>query len=183
MYTYCMKLITAINILDDFEASGRCVFRGRDLKKLLGDGSVSGFRATLRRLRATGRLHAACRDVYVYKDGGAQKAHLLESIAANLRRGEVCYVSLESALAEYGVISQIPVDRLTVMTSGRSGEIRTPYGVLEFTHSARTELELLSRSIDVERPLRLASKEAAVGDLKRVGRNIHLLIEETADAI
>lgn len=112
----------------------------------------------------------------MYKDGGAQKAHLLEAIAANLRRGEVCYVSLESALAEYGVISQIPLDRLTVMTSGRSGEIRTPYGVLEFTHSARTELELLSRSIDVERPLRLASKEAAVGDLKRVGRNLHLLI-------
>lgn len=178
-----MKLITAISVLDDFAASGRCVFRGRDLKKLLCDGSVSGFRATLGRLRAVGRLHAACRDVYVYKDGGAQKAHLLEAIAANLRRGEVCYVSLESALAEYGVISQIPVDRLTVMTSGRSGEIKTPYGVLEFTHSARTELELFSRSIDVGRPLRLASKEAAISDLKRVGRNLHLLTEETANAI
>ena len=178
-----MKLIKAINILDDFAASGRCVFRGRDLKKLFGDRTSSGFRATLVRVRIAGLLEAACRDTYVYKKGVDHKAYLLEDIAVNVRRGELCYVSLESALAEYGLISQIPLDRLTVMTSGRSGEIKTPFGVLEFTHSARPKIELLTRSIDVQRPLRLASKEAAVGDLKRVGRNLHLLIEEATDAI
>lgn len=177
-----MQLIKAINILDDFAESGRCVFRGRDLKKLFADRTSSGFRATLGRLRVAGMLQAACRDTYVYKKGGGHKAYLLEEIAAHVRRGDACYVSLESALAEYGLISQIPVDRLTVMTSGRSGEIKTPFGVLEFTHSARTELELITRSIDVKRPLRLASKEAAVGDLKRVGRNVHLLLGETTDA-
>ncbi|MDV7106381.1 hypothetical protein R3X26_18525 [Vibrio sp. TH_r3] len=31
-------------------------------------------------------------------------------------------------LSDFGVISQIPVDRLTVMTTGRSGEFKTPLG-------------------------------------------------------
>ena len=177
-----MKLINAINILDDLAASGRYVFRGRDLKNYLEIGPVLAF---VQRLagRVAGLLQAACRDTYVYKEGGEQKAYLLEDIAVNVRRGELCCVSLESALAEYGLISQIPLDRLTVMTSGRSGEIKTPFGVLEFTHSARPKIELLTRSIDVQRPLRLASKDAAVGDLKRVGKNLHLLIEEATDAI
>ncbi len=34
--------------------------------------------------------------------------------------GEYNYVSLESMLSEYGLISQIPIDRLTVMTTGRN---------------------------------------------------------------
>ncbi len=41
---------------------------------------------------------------------------------------------LESALSEYGVISQIPIDRLTIMTTGRKGHYKTPYGTIEFTH-------------------------------------------------
>jgi predicted transcriptional regulator of viral defense system len=184
MYTYCMKIIKALAVLDHFAASGRCVFRGRDLRKIFADRTTAGFRSTLARLRSTGALELACRDTYVYTRGAVEKAHLLEELAAHIRRGEMCYVSLESALADYGLISQVPVDRLTVMTSGRSGEIRTSYGVLEFTHSARDEIELLNRSLDIGRPLRIASKEAALADLKRVGRNVHLLIrEDSADAI
>lgn len=39
-------------------------------------------------------------------------------------RGEYNYISLESALSEYGIISQIPIDRLTIMTTGRKGEYK-----------------------------------------------------------
>lgn len=98
--------------------------------------------------------------------------------AATARRGDLCYVSLESALSEYGLISQIPVGRLTVMTDGRASELKTPFGLIEFTHSSRDKADLLKRSISVGRPLRLATKDAAVSDLKRVGRNTHLLKQD-----
>jgi hypothetical protein len=106
----------------------------------------------------------------------------LELIARTLRRGAYNYVSLESALSEWGAISQIPVGRLTVMTTGRKGEYKTPYGVIEFTHTKRPLTEVLASGVERGRPLRIASKQAALRDLKRVGRNTHLLIaEELAD--
>ncbi|HGS5457581.1 TPA: hypothetical protein ACN32Y_004777 [Vibrio parahaemolyticus] len=81
-------------------------------------------------------LERVARGIYLYtlsKDRFS--ANTLEIIAKTLRRGEYSYVSLESALSEYGVISQIPMDRLTVMTTGRKGEYKTRYGVIEFTHT------------------------------------------------
>jgi len=94
-----------------------------------------------------------------------------------LRRGDYSYVSLESALSEYGAISQIPIDRLTVMTTGRKGEYKTPYGTIEFTHTKRNLQNILQSMRDVGRPLRLANPMAAWRDLKRTGRNTHLVEE------
>jgi len=78
-------------------------------------------------------------------------------------------------LSEYGVISQIPMDRLTVMTTGRAGELKTPYGIIEFTHTKRPVAVLPDGILSSARPLRLASKATAWRDLKRVGRNVHLV--------
>ena len=102
----------------------------------------------------------------------------LEQVAKTIRRGEYNYVSLESALSEYGIIPQIPVDRLTVMTTGRKGEYKTPFGVIEFTHTARAVTNILDSIQAVGRPLRMASKVAACRDLRRVGRNTHLIQKE-----
>jgi len=83
----------------------------------------------------------------------------MEHIAKALRRGEYNYVSLESILSEYGLISQIPMDRLTVMTTDRSGIYKTPYGVIELTHTKRPVADLLDSMQKVEgRPLRIATK-------------------------
>jgi hypothetical protein len=92
-------------------------------------------------------------------------------------------VSLESAMSEYGAISQIPIDRVTVMTTGRKGIYETPYGVIEFTHTRRPVADILEHIHRVEgRPLRVASKAAAWRDLKRVGRNTALVdLESVAD--
>ena len=101
---------------------------------------------------------------------------MLEEIAVSKRRGEFSYVSLESALCEFGVISQIMIDRITVMTTGRSAEITTPWGVIEFTHTARTGRDIYDSTLHMEgRPLRIARLEAALRDLRRVGRNLHMV--------
>ncbi|MCJ8272078.1 MAG: hypothetical protein MJK04_22115, partial [Psychrosphaera sp.] len=105
----------------------------------------------------------------------SQDSHTIERVAVALRRGEYNYVSLESALSEYGVISQIPNDRITIMTTGRKGTYDTPWGTLEFTHTKRSVSDIVDNIHTVERPLRMASVQAAWRDLKRVGRNTHLV--------
>ena len=101
---------------------------------------------------------------------------MIEHVAQALRPGEFNYVSLESMLSEYGVISQIPMDRLTVMTTGAKGTHKTPFGIIEFTHTRRSVPDLLDRTLVVEgRPLRIASKQAAIQDLRRVGRNVGMM--------
>ncbi len=107
----------------------------------------------------------------------SRDSHAIEHVARALRRGEYNYVSLESALSEYGVISQIPVDRLTVMTTGRKGVYGTPVGTIEFVHTKRKLSAILAGVVDVQRPLRLATAQTAWRDLKRVGRNTHLVNE------
>lgn len=65
------------------------------------------------------------------------------------------------------------------MTTGRKGIYKTIYGVIEFTHTKRTVKDILENTIKIkERPLRIASKEAALRDLKRVGRNMNLINRE-----
>ena len=79
-------------------------------------------------------------------------------------------------LSEYGVISQVPMGRLTVMTTGAPGEFHTPYGIIEFTHTKRSVPDILKRTFyTAERPLRRAYKKAAAQDLRRVGRNVDMM--------
>ncbi|ANS87896.1 hypothetical protein VSVS12_04196 [Vibrio scophthalmi] len=133
---------------------------------------------TLKRLVKNQILERVARGIYLYtlsKDRFS--ASTLEFIVKTLRRGEYSYVSLESALSEYGVISQIPVDRLTVMTTGRKGEYKTRYGVIEFTHTKKSVPDIVDSIRSVGRPLRVATEETAIRDLKRVGRNVHLIID------
>lgn len=174
-----MKQEIAIKRLNDMELKGRYVFLHRDLMKIFNEDSDKAFSESLARLVKTGILERAARGLYVY--GLSQyknSSQTIELIAKNLRRGEYNYVSLESALSEYGVISQIPMNRVTVMTTGRKGEYKSRFGVIEFTHTKRSVTDIVSNIHNVGRPLRMASKKVAYRDLKRVGRNIHLVDED-----
>ena len=85
-------------------------------------------------------------------------------------------------LAEYGDISQMPVSHMTVMTTGKSGVVQTPYGIIEFTHTKRGRAEVVRRSLYViGRPLRIATRSAAIEDLRRVGRNMNMLNADAQD--
>ncbi|SDM24409.1 Transcriptional regulator, AbiEi antitoxin, Type IV TA system [Modicisalibacter muralis] len=170
-----MKLNAALRVLTAWDAKGRHVFTHRDLSKLFLEDSPKTLQEGINRLVNQGLLIRACRGVYVYAYAKSYDAHTIEHVAVALRRGQYSYVSLESALSEYGAISQIPIDRITVMTTGRKATYRTAYGAIEFTHTKRPVSELLKRMTDVGRPLRFATLEAAWGDLKRVGRNTHLV--------
>ena len=178
-----MKATAAVRRLADQDRKGRHVFAGEDLAKIFHEDSPRALTACLQRLVRQRILLRAARGVYVNNlSGDRGSGNTLEQIAVTLRRGHYNYLSLESALSEYGIISQVPIDRITVMTTGCKGEYRTPFGVIEFTHTKRSVRSIISCTVDAGRQLRIASRKAALRDLRRVGRNTDLIDESEINA-
>jgi predicted transcriptional regulator of viral defense system len=174
-----MDRAIASAVLRQWDRQGRYVFTRSALAKLFAKDQPKTFSEGLHRLVRAGILIRPCRGVYVNPNANSLDGRVIERIALALRPGEYNYVSLESMLSEYGQISQIPIDRLTVMTTGRKGTYKTPYGVIEFTHTARPLSDILPHIAQVDgRPLRVASRSIAWRDLKRVGRNTQLVTRE-----
>lgn len=178
-----MNKMQAIQILREWDKKGKYVFTRHELQKLFSQDSPKTFTEGINRLVKDKILVRVCRGIYVNPYAVSTDSYTIEHIAKALRRGEYNYVSLESMLSEYGVISQIPLDRLTVMTTGREGNYKTPFGVIEYTHTKRSIRDIVSGIKQIEnRPLRIASKQIAWRDLKRVGRNISMVnLEELSD--
>ena len=173
-----MKIVKALQSLNELDKKGRYVYTSKDLGTVFSEDRRSTFLAGLNRLVKYGILQRATRGVYIFAYSRNRGADTVDLIAKLLRRGHYNYISLESALSLYGAISQVPIDRLTVMTTGREGEFATPFGVIEFTHTKRSKTEIVENIRNMDRPLRVAKRVIALRDLKRVGRNIHLVNEQ-----
>ncbi len=179
-----MRQTDALKLLAEQAANGRFVFARRDLERLLRADQPATRAATIGRLVESGWLKSAARGVLVYPAGQQNDGYDLERIARAIRRGEYSYISLESALSEWGAISQVPMGHLTIMTTGRKGVFPTPWGTIEFTHTARPLEDILQSTLfPPGRPLRLATPETAWRDLKRVGRNCEMVDREALTEI
>ena len=170
-------------VLYDWDRQGRYVFTKGDLALLLNDPSENALNETLRRSCRQGTLVHAARGVYV----NARSAHVgpvtIEYVARALRRGHYVFESLESAASQWGDISQVPLGRITCMTTGRKGTYRTPYGVIELVHTAAAFADIAAHL--VERPghaIPIASREYTLAALRRTGRSRELLEEGACDA-
>jgi len=172
-----MKRMELITSLMNLERRGVFVLTKKDIGKLFPLEDEKSMEKSLQRMVKDGLLIKAARGIYINAlVASRHKSWMLENIAKALRPGKLSYVSLESMLSEHGVISQIPLSRLTVMTTGAGGIHDTPYGTIEFTHTKRSIPEILDRTIFIkDRPLRIAKKQAAVTDLLRVGRNTDMI--------
>lgn len=107
----------------------------------------------------------------------------LERLASHLRPDAFFYVSLESALHEHGLVSQVP-SRLTVMTSGRRYVTTTVLGTIEWVHTSRPPAVWRPRtSFMQDRKVHVASAELALDDLMHVGRNVDLVEEAAGHAL
>lgn len=171
-----MKMIDAIKLFRALDQRGIYVFSYGDIVKMFPEEREKALEKSLQRLVSEGFLERVTKGVYLNPMATSKKGNIIEDIAVVLRRGFFSYISLESILSEYGAISQIPISRLTIMTSGAKGEYKTPYGTIEFTHTKRSPAEIIRRTLqDKNRPLRIATEEAARQDLLRVGRNTNML--------
>ncbi len=171
-----MNRLEAIHALRAWDKQGKYVFTKHELHKLFPKDKPKTLSEGINRLIKDKLLIRAFRGIYVNPYATSFDGYTIEHIAKALRPGEYNYVSLESILSEYGVISQIPIDRITVMTTGRKGLIKTAYGVIEFTHTKRPLTDIIKNIITIKnRPLRIANKQTAWRDLKRVGRNTDMV--------
>ena len=97
-------------------------------------------------------------------------------IIKKLRGGVLSYISLESQLSHTGAISQLVMDRVTVITKGRSGTFSTPYGVIEFIHTKKPVHQIAPNLyFDPDIKMYRATSEQAIADLKHCHRNLHML--------
>jgi predicted transcriptional regulator of viral defense system len=171
-----MKVIDLIHRLAELDRKGVYILTKGDIEKLFPNEEQKTLEKSLQRMVSQGLLTRASKGVYLNPAAKSQSGRVIEDIAKALRPGCFSYVSLESILSEYGLISQIPVSRITIMTTGAAGTYETPYGPIEFTHTKRSAANIMASTLySDERPLRIATKEAAIRDLMRVGRNVNML--------
>jgi predicted transcriptional regulator of viral defense system len=169
------QLAQALRLLADRE---HCVFAASDLAAAVPEcGHLAGL---LSRAANTGLLERVCRGIYLYPVLDYPTGHLLFHAAARLRAGEFNYISLETVLSDAGVISQVPMNWVSIMTSGRSHVVDCgDYGHIEFVHTAQKPDEVSAElAYDPERHLWRASPKQALRDMKATRRSLELVDEE-----
>jgi len=113
-----------------------CVFAPSDLAAAVPQcGQLA---VLLSRATKAGLLKRVCRGIYFYPVPGYTAGNLLFHAAARQRAGEFNYISLDTVLSDAGVISQVPMNWISLMTSGRSHVVDCgDYGHIEFVHTAQ----------------------------------------------
>lgn len=182
-----MRAELLLKRLMEVESKGIILLTKHDIEKLFPDDEPAALTLAIHRLStgdAPPLLHVA-RGLYALPEAIRRNGLFMDHlIAIKLRPGHLSYVSLESALSEYGLISQIPVGVLTVMTTGRRGWARTAFGDIEFVHTERSYGDILDSTFKGEQmPLRYATAKTALRDLRKVGRNLDMLDHEAIDRL
>jgi len=166
--------------LEMLATEGEGIFALSDLRGALPNLGPAAFRVLVSRAEKQGLLQRICRGLYQYpRARGLDPGLLLYRAAARLRADEFIYISLESALSDAGVISQIPVRWVTLMASGRSHIIDCGrLGHIEFVHTQRRPETLADElTYDPRCQLWRASVRLAIKDLRLTRRSIDLVDE------
>jgi hypothetical protein len=154
-----------------------CLFTLWDLRGLLPDLSTAAFKTLLSRVVGDGDLARVCRGLYLYERVDYPRGQLLFHAAARLRADTFNYISLETVLSDAGVISQVLINRITLMSAGRSNVIDCgAWGTIEFVHTrARPERIVDQLHYDTRCHLWRASVPLALRDMRVTRRNPDLI--------
>ncbi|HIJ38257.1 MAG TPA: hypothetical protein HPP80_05095 [Rhodospirillaceae bacterium] len=172
-----MKLSTLIIELDRLDRLGIYAFTAATMRRIFCEDDRTMTKA-LKAHAATGVIQRVARGLYVNPRARSLPADRLAAMVPWLRPPpDFSWLSLESALSEAGLISQLP-SRLTLMTTGRSGVFDTPFGIIEFTHTNQDRPDTVWDDL---RELNVATAPQAKSDLMRTKRNLGLVIEEVDD--
>jgi hypothetical protein len=163
--------------LSQADASGIWAFTPSSFSALMGGIERAYLKLMTKRLADQGVLVRAARGVYVNPHARSMPSDVRRGLLRFLRPREISYVSLETKLSEAGVISQITTV-LTCMTTGSPGWFETPWGAIEFTHTDRS-IRIGTDVIAQDDGTLEATLRTAVRDLRRVGRNLDLIDDET----
>jgi len=170
-------------VLENLADDQHHLFTLSDMQSIFPDSTSGAFRALVTRAEKTGLLRRVCRGLYLYPRASHHEGLILYHAAARLRADEFNYISLESALSDAGVISQIPMNWITLMSSGRSQIMACgDFGTIEFIHTAKQPDDLAGQlTYDARCHLWRASVALAIKDMKTTRRSLDLIDWETAD--
>ncbi|MDR3243530.1 MAG: hypothetical protein LBT79_02145 [Elusimicrobiota bacterium] len=144
-------------LINELEAAGSSnyLFKSSDFNQIFPNLKVEAIRMLLTRAVQSKILMRFCNGLYFYLKAKYVKGFELYHAAARLREDSFCYLSMESVLSEAGIISQIPLGQITLMTAGRSGIINCgQWGNIEFIHTKR-DINTLSASLTYDYRYRL----------------------------
>lgn len=178
-----MKVLT--NWLGQNTKEERYLFTLQDLKSLLPDLSDNTFKTLLSRAIHTGYLSRVCRGLYTYEKANVANGLLLFHAAAYLRSNAFNYISLETVLSSVGIISQIPMSWISIMSSGRSNIISCgKFGTIEFIHTNQNPVDIMTQLIyDASCRLWRANVSLALRDMKITRRNCDLINWDIANEL
>jgi predicted transcriptional regulator of viral defense system len=167
-------------VLKKFSSPEAYLFTSADLRAAFSDLSDNAYKALLFRAVKGGLLTRVCRDVFLSNEAKYTRGKLLYHVVNKVRPTELNYISLESQLSDSGLISQMPLNWLTIMSSGRSRIIKAgDFGTIEFVHTKRSHADIIDQlDYDANVGLWRANNELALRDLRRVGRNVELVSME-----
>ena len=152
------------------------LFTTKDIALLINEEPDGNFTKLLHKAVKANVLEKVCKNLFINPLSPPEAKGLLPRIANILHWDKFIYVSLESQLSHLGIISQVVMNHLTLMTTGRSSLIKTKYGVIEFTHTSRNISSIKDEIyFDPDIGLFRATEDKAIKDLKRVGRNLEML--------
>jgi predicted transcriptional regulator of viral defense system len=173
------------NTLKTLADAEHCLFTLNDLRGVLPEQTPAAFKALLSRAEHLDLLKRICRGLYLYPEACPNDGLLLYRAAARLRAGEFNYISLESALSDAGVISQLPINWVTLMSSGRTHIMDCGnFGKIEFIHTKKQAADLANQLVyDTRCHVWRASVALALRDMKRTRRDTDLIDWELADEL
>ena len=165
-----------------------CLFAAQDLRALLPALSDNAFKTLLSRAAQGGhagvhsgvRLQRVCRGVYAAALGMQtpnSSGLLLFHVAALLRAHAFNYISLETALSAQGLISQVPMNWISIMSSGRSSVVPCgQWGTIEFVHTKRRP-DAVASQLHYDSACRLwrANPALALRDMRVTRRSMDLV--------
>ncbi|MHB8811190.1 MAG: type IV toxin-antitoxin system AbiEi family antitoxin [Desulfobulbaceae bacterium] len=172
-------------LLEQLATGENYLFALDDLRGALPDATPGAFKALLSRAEKDGLLRRVCRGIYLYPRVAYPAGRVLFHTAAKLRADTFNYLSLETVLSDAGVISQVPLNWITLMSSGRSHIVNCgAFGHIEFVHTKRKPAELADQlRYDQDCRLWRAAVGLALKDMKLTRRNTDLVDWNMADEL
>lgn len=164
-------------IIESLATEEHYLFTLSDLRASLPTASPGAFKVLMSRAEKSGLFQRVCRGIYLYPKVEYQRGLLLFHAAARLRANEFNYISFETALSDAGVISQVPINWITLMSTGRSNVIRCgDWGTIEFVHTSQ-KADDLKNQLEYDKLCHLwrASVTLALRDMKAARRNLDLI--------
>lgn len=163
--------------LDENANGDHYLFTIHDLRALYPHLSYASFKTLLSRAVRSGYLGRVCRGLYICERAMPPTGLVLFHAAALLRASEFNYISLETVLSDAGVISQVPMNWVSIMSSGRSSQVSCDhFGTIEFVHTSQTPNAVKDQlSYDSQCHLWRGSVALALRDMKAAHRNCDLI--------